>query len=553
MSLAPIPSDLIKKTAGEARFQAGLQAAQHAQVMQLELLEKGAQGFVDHHRVKIERQGEQLSGNCDCDDSDGFDFCTHCVVLSLFANRQTQARRSLAKGPDRSKVLAYLLNLDKHSLAKHLLDIIENDADLFKRYVLKAALESAEIDYSDLRRQITAITRHKDRLFSQRQVKHFFVRIEQFLEELALATPDAPERMLKLLDYLIQRLGLILDRTDDRAGLRLPSAARLTQMHQRMFAQLEGRSTTLAKRFFECWQLDRHELLQASPDAYLAADALPHFITALYQAWPQATPEESRRIARTLYRMQAIDLSRKEGIAMRISLAKEAQDWLDLADALMQETCSTQAIQVLEQARTEFPEHTGIACHLARLFLGESVGEEDAVAQQRLAELCAAHPEHISPLVFPDLAPAPSADQGKRLSPLQTLCYEHLQGSAQPAAQATCLAIQLHCGDGDAAVRTLATLDAPHAQQMLACAQLMETNRPDTALQLVRQCFELLLAKARPSADRELADLLIHFPIQVDAHHEQALIDEFRTRILRRPAIVEALRRAEHALERQRG
>ena len=545
MPLAPIPSELIKKTAGESRFEAGLQAARHAVVRQLEITEKGAQGFVDHHRVTVTLHGEQLSGACDCEDSDGFDFCHHCVVLSLFANRQTQTRRSLAKGPDRSKVLAYLLNLDKHVLAKQLLDILEDDADLFKRYVLKAALESSDIDYRDLRQQITAMTRAQDRLFSQRQVKHFFARIEQFLEALTDATPAEPERMLKLLDYLIQRLSLILDDTDDRSGQRLESARLLTALYQLLFARFEGRSSTRTKRYLETWHLDRHDLLLASPDTLLDAKGCTLFIDALNAAWPSAKSAAAQRIARTLYRMQAIDLSQKQGIAMRSSLAQEAQDWLDIADALIQHQQAAEAIAVLEQAQSRFPEHSGIAHLLARLYLGRN----DADSKTKLAQLCDAHPNTVATLIFPTLTPAASVAQGQTLNATQASCYAQLQRSTHGAHRELCLQIALYCGEADNVQTWLAEMASPSPEYLLHGAQLVQATRPDAAIALLRRCFDLLLSKQRPSADRELAGLLQAFPIDVSPAQKQALIDEFRVRMLRRPAIVEALRRSDLALD----
>ncbi len=538
MALPPIPSELIKKTAGETRFQSGLAAAREVSVKQLDLKEREATGIIDHHHVRIQVQGEQLSGACDCEDSDGFDFCEHCVVLALHANRQSQQRLTLAKGPDRSKVLAYLLSLDKSVLAKQMLAILDEDAQLFRQYVLKAALENQQIDYADLRRQVTALTRPEERLFSQRQVKHFFARIEQFLQELEQATPDAPERMLKVMDYLLQRLNQVLDKTDDRAGIRLPSAKLLSDIHLRLFSQIDGRSPTRMKRFLQSWRLDRHTLLQHTAAEYLDAKGLELFVAALYKEWDVSTDDLAREhIARSLYRLQAIDLCKPTGLAMRCLLARDAGDWLDIANALVHEGDNAQAIAILEEARSLYPEYEAVSMTLARLYLSD--GKK---AHTLLTQLCAAQPELICPLVFPELNNTADAQAATSLSALQQGCFESLLKSASLVAKRWCRDIYLHLGKGESAWQLLQHEDNPEAEALLRCAKLLQYQKHDLALKIVSRTFELLLSKERYSTDRQLAELIEDFPIACDEADQQNLLQQFRTRILRRPAIIEALR-----------
>ena len=271
-----ISHERLIKAAGQERFEQALahfnqQAVDGNQndITEFHYKNKHASATIGHHKVNIHYHAETLEGACNCHDSEGFDFCQHCVYLTLYANKNAQQINALAKGPDKSKILAYLLTQDKQTLAKNCLALIEKDTEQFKRYTLKAFLDRETIDYSQLKTQITELTRKPDNLFSQRHVKLFFAKIELFLEELYLSNfLSAPDKMIKLIEYAFQRINLLLETIDDSNCQRQACIKKLQHMYIKLMTDIPGRPDTKAKRLYSFWLRDKHSLLGHDPDVY---------------------------------------------------------------------------------------------------------------------------------------------------------------------------------------------------------------------------------------------------------------------------------------------
>jgi len=290
MTQTIISHELLIKTAGQARFDQGLtlfnQNTQNT-ITDFQYKNKQASAKIDQHKVSIHYHSETIEGACDCPDSDGFDFCQHCVRLTLHSNKSAQQINSLSKGPDKSKILAYLLTQDKQTLAKQCLELIEKDTDQFKRFVLKAFLDNETIDFSQLKTQITELTRKPDNLFSQRQVKLFFSKIDLFLAELQSSNYLAtPEKMIKLIEYAFQRINLLLDNIDDSNLQRQACIEKLQLMYVNLITDITGRPDTKAKRIYSFWINDTHALLGQDPESYFTReDALNKFKELTKSAW----------------------------------------------------------------------------------------------------------------------------------------------------------------------------------------------------------------------------------------------------------------------------
>ncbi|MFT6029352.1 MAG: hypothetical protein ACI8O8_001088 [Oleiphilaceae bacterium] len=258
-----ISQEQLIKMAGQDCFDLGLSLSQTSSISKLIISENKVTADIDNNHIVLNFHEKQLQGACTCPRSDGFDFCEHCVCLCLNINKQNQQIRSLAKGPDKSKILSFLLSLDKKDLAKQCLNLITEDTNEFERYLLKASLHQEEIDYSQLKAQVTNLTRKPENLFSQRQVKIFFGKLERFLAE--LSTEDAPifdvDKMQKVVEYTFQRLNILLVQIDDSTEQRSDCLIHLGRLYFDLLNKKICRDDTLAKHFFNFWVLDRFDLL----------------------------------------------------------------------------------------------------------------------------------------------------------------------------------------------------------------------------------------------------------------------------------------------------
>lgn len=303
-----IPPEHIAKLIGEARFEELRSKLEKITIEVLDQNKQSASALVEGFEVKLSYRGNCVEGACNCPESDGFDFCTHCAALSLHINRNTQQISSLAKGPDKSKVLAYLLSQNKQSLAKDFLALISNDAELYERYILRATLNRGEIDYSSLKSQLTELTRKPDKLFSQRQVKHFFAKIERFLGELnSLEHYSDPDKMLKLMEHLYQRLNRLLNEIDDNSCQRSECVGTFRCVYRKLLLQLHAREETKAKRFFKLWIDDSHSIMPTDLESFLEKTLSDKFLSLLVRTDKEITtkklnfsPTQHERILRYL-------------------------------------------------------------------------------------------------------------------------------------------------------------------------------------------------------------------------------------------------------------
>lgn len=277
-----ISLEQISKLIGKKRFEELRPQLEQFKIDILEQSNQASKASVDGFQVQLKYRNKTLEGACNCPESDGFDFCLHCAALCLHLNKNTQQISSLAKGPEKSRVLAYLLSQDKQQLAKDFLTFINNDSELFERYLLRAALHKEHLDYSALKSQITELTRKPEKLFSQRQVKHFFAKIERFLDELnALESYSEPDKMLKLIEHVYLRLIRLLDTIDDNSGQRSECVDTYRSLFRKLLTQLHGREETKAKRFFKLWINDNHSIFPANLETFLEEPVLEKFLAQL--------------------------------------------------------------------------------------------------------------------------------------------------------------------------------------------------------------------------------------------------------------------------------
>ncbi len=499
MSPAIISTDLLQKTAGKETFQRAKENARKVNIAKFQFNGKQASADIDTYHVTVRYLGETIEGACNCEESDGFDFCQHCVALVLHANKRAQQLLSLSKGPDKSKVFAYLMSLDKQELAKQFLNLLEQDTEQFQRFLLKASLGAGQIDFAKLKTQVTEITRSKERLFSQRQVKHFFSRIEQFLEELSLSEFDHDvERMLKIVEYVFQRLNILFDRLDPRTEHKHRSLSILNTMYSQLFAKLGGRDSTRAKRFYALWLVDKHQLLSADVQTSMDPACLDAFQREVLSQWrqhmgkPALAPWQQRRLAECL-RDHKAELTLNESQAVRQVLAENDRDHLNIAQHWFDANEHGKAISVLEKQLPQADEPQRLLEPLGKHYLQRN-------ADEAFLKLFARYSELMSPLLL-----EVSNDITTRIS---QQCIDILRDQHSIAEQTLLLKLYVDASRY-AEAATLIEQGNLELQERIDYCHIIGGHAPDIYPRLVLQLIEELLMKQRSKTDKQAAQLLV--------------------------------------------
>ncbi len=544
-----IATSLLRTLAGESRYQQGMQMLQQHQVRKFQFENRMASAEVEGYLPKVRYLGERVEGSCNCAESEGFEFCQHCVSVVLFANELARQRRSLYKGPDKSKVMAYLLSLDKKELARQCLELIEQDPALMKRYLLRISLGGDEVDFKKLRSQITELTRNESSLFSQRQVQHFFSRIERFLEELSAADYLAQaESMSKVIEYAIRRINLVLDRVRSRHSGHETSAALLRHLYRHLLAALPSSSAAKATQLLKIWLEDYHGLLEPLSELLEEQPAVADsFEQKLLKAWQElpaaAEPALRTRLAAALLAIQPKG-SRPELLqAWRVALAQSPEDWLRIAQDYVQQDMPEQARQILLAQLQRHPQHSALQQALITLQQKhpqelESIFELFCQHPQDTFEMLLTLSEHLSPTSRIDL-----------LQDCEIFLAEQNQAaSANLRARLLLQLMALAPQQKNHWRQRLLNLAQQHPLQAEWIFQLVPLTldlNTDTSLALFCATLRQLLELERRKQDERAAEALFKLEKQLNAAQQEALnraLEPLRFEAQRRPHFLQHYR-----------
>lgn len=532
MSHTVLSAELLERLAGASVYAQALSEQQGCSVQQFSLSARCAEGVVAGYQVKLNYHHDSAEGACECPASDGFEFCKHCVLLALHSNRATQQLMSLSKGPDKSKIMAYLLALDKAELAKQMLALLETDTDAFKRYLLKASLDQDQLDIKALRSELTELTRAPKDLFSQRQMRHFLARIERFLEELSRARCQGQEdSLLKLIEYAIQRINQVLSKLEDRGGQHHSLKPLLQGLYIGYFKTLAGRPETLAKRFAKTWDIDHFELLGPA-ERILAAhpEILSKFIALKQSQWQAlAKDDATSRMRDRLAELLAANISEQSATELHCSIQRQlAHDesqqrhllaqwrergWEDAAEQLQQDLLKRypSSLAVYQQA---FEHYAQSPAHEALLF-----GLFCHFPMQLGPDLIAYSQNHSLDNSLENSLDNAQARQDDLARLRERMAAELLQqDEAQAQFYGLCLLLDNKATEVMLQKLTQCTLTA---EQIGELAIRLSSHSREHSANLLAESLNTLNAKGMGWADKKAAELLWRYQQNVDANGTQ--------------------------------
>lgn len=533
MSRPIISKEQLIKAAGAACFDAAEKALPKIKIYEFQYSQDRISALIGTHSTHVRYRGEHVEGECDCEQSDGFDFCEHCVQLTLHANKVAQQLTSLAKGPDKSKVLAYLINLDKQVLAKQFLDLLDDNPEQFQRYVLKASIDQKGIDYTELKSQLTQLTRLKEKLFSQRQVKHFFARIEQFISELdAIPHEGHEDKRLKLIEYAFQRINKLLDEIEDRADQKHAMVEKLNAQYQHLFSTLHGRPETLAKRYFALWMSDHHKLLSAPNESGFSPLVLDAFQKLAKQKWSDNSLKKPSRQRLSLYLKGVAEHegNLEEEQCYRTALAETEDDWLKVAQVWLNNGKTERAINILEEWLQKAEDKTKFVTSL--LFAYQNLSDP----LPHLKKLFCVNPEMVADTLFA------YAEDSQSLNELERFAITILEERDRQTEQSLLISLLLKQNKLEQALQIAHHPHIPIAS-LIELARAIRDTHPQDSLEVYQQALTQMLEKQLSKHDRHAAELLL----EIETHLSQktnlnAMLDDLQPLLRSRPNVIKLVR-----------
>jgi uncharacterized Zn finger protein len=239
-----LSESVIETLAGEAGYKRGLDYYNEGRVAQLTIDQTQISASVEgqqRYKVLLNHTAKVFDGCCNCPASDNFDFCKHCVAVSLAYYYQTQANSEMADAGVTDMVSLYLNTFTKPQLVDELNRMIERDQSVYDHWLLRAEIAGGNLSSKDLRKRITqAIPYKPSGLWRPQEVANYFSEAQQSLKILGPALLSlAAREAIKLVIYAIERVEKALETIDDRASYQSDSQAQLKQWFQLILASHE--------------------------------------------------------------------------------------------------------------------------------------------------------------------------------------------------------------------------------------------------------------------------------------------------------------------------
>ena len=200
--------------------------------------------------VELDNLYSLIEGKCSCPVSENFDFCAHCVALSLYLFEQDKAQIASRQGSPNQRIEARLQSLTQSDLKTALMSLISGDTHLQNKWLALADINNQKIDKAHLNKMIVRALPLKN-LRQQDKVKAYFSAAETKINELLEIFKLLPaEPAFKMAESFLWRYDTIMMNLEDTNKQRVASLNSLKEHFCACFKKLEWEASQKALYLF---------------------------------------------------------------------------------------------------------------------------------------------------------------------------------------------------------------------------------------------------------------------------------------------------------------
>lgn len=244
-----IEESMLVRLAGVRAFGQGLHCFEEGGVRDVVTTETKSNAIVQEgrqHTVCLHHTHRMIEGECDCDVSDGIEFCQHCVAVALHLQAQQRPAKSIDIRSTLRQIRRHLSTLSHEELLDKFLETIRQDRSLRDDLLQKARLSSEALSYSELKKMIDAVG-VDDYLYEPREIRGYFQSLESMLMRLRdFADKLDPLVLLRSVEHAIRRFNVDLDLIDYAEDFRELSMDILIDLHRAAIGRLNWPPSELA-------------------------------------------------------------------------------------------------------------------------------------------------------------------------------------------------------------------------------------------------------------------------------------------------------------------
>ena len=305
-------------------------------------------------KTTVRRTPRGFDGACDCPESDGFDFCVHCVAVALAFDQRNAERRRAAAGSPSDRLRVYLKDQSVEHLVDLLIKATEQTPALREQLQLKSDLASGKLDLRALKKQVTAALPLRD-VWQQTKVRAYFSHAVSSLTGLLdIADAMPADSLMTVSEYAIERLVRVLERVDDSNGHRWFVQDRIRELYAAALARSEMSGAQRAAHLLRHILKDPTDAFSGGPQEF--AEALGETGMQAFFEQVRATLDDAKTEPIDQLRLRTLLRERAEAdgdidalIALQREACHSAHDHYRLAELYLDASDPDAALEALSQ------------------------------------------------------------------------------------------------------------------------------------------------------------------------------------------------------------
>ncbi len=240
-----ITESLLIRLAGARAFGQGLSRHVEGGVQNVVTTGKSTRAIVQDrgsHRVVLRHSHSMIEGECDCEASDGIDFCQHCVAVALCLQEGSSTKKPVSKRQAMTAIRRYMAALSREELLEEFMSLVGHDRSLRDGLLQRVQFASGGLSFADLKRMITNIELNGEP-WEDQAVRAFFEEFEAILLRIREFAGRLDSLvLLRAVEFAVQHFSLETQHTGnygDYSDYWDASAELLFDLHQNAVSRLD--------------------------------------------------------------------------------------------------------------------------------------------------------------------------------------------------------------------------------------------------------------------------------------------------------------------------
>jgi uncharacterized Zn finger protein len=193
---------------------------------------------IQEFEVKLSIVEGEYEGSCNCTDSEGFDFCKHCVAVALTDISREAELVALQEGDEIQRITGYIEAMSEAEAKAILLEQITSDIDKTEQWVLFADVTNGKVNKKALVDIINKALPLRE-VWRQNRVKTYFESaIEKFNRLISILHKLPTDVAFELTQTALLRYNKALNKIKDDKGYRLKVEVTLVQAFATFISEL---------------------------------------------------------------------------------------------------------------------------------------------------------------------------------------------------------------------------------------------------------------------------------------------------------------------------